>query len=324
MPCIQLRWGILQHSYSRQRELNGIYPDKLLWKPCWRARVTDPPGSVHSPLGLDAEPLSPVHVQRACPLAVPVTFRAVLFSIARFAVNFGIMNRYSCAVQVFPADHWRREEKKKKLTCLKGLFPSAHAVSQKSSEKWCSGFPCPQFFLSGCGTARDYRGQVVVWISEFCLALQRALFPPTSPWHLQPGNLLGFDEWGCSETQIVQSAVSLDRCHTARSESLSVKKSPCPALLARVGLGKKPAPRPFPASVLVWGRAGTFCTSVTGGTVLFWHSYTVPQHNASTLLKVTAEGRTISFLNLLLYPNWHALSVCNGIVPLTKNLGRKK
>lgn len=56
--------------------------------------------------------------------------------------------------------------------------------------------------------------------------------------------------------------------------------------------------------------------------MLFWHSYIVLQHNASTLLKVTVEGRTISFLNLLLYPNWRALSVCNSIMPVINNLGR--
>lgn len=38
-------------------------------------------------------------------MPVSVTFRAILFPIARLAVNFSIMNRYSCAVQVFPADH---------------------------------------------------------------------------------------------------------------------------------------------------------------------------------------------------------------------------
>lgn len=58
--------------------------------------------------------------------------------------------------------------------------------------------------------------------------------------------------------------------------------------------------------------------------MLFWRSYIVLQHNSSTLLKVTVEGRTISFLNLLLYPSWQALSVCNSIMPAIKNLGRGK
>lgn len=58
--------------------------------------------------------------------------------------------------------------------------------------------------------------------------------------------------------------------------------------------------------------------------MLSWHSYIVLQHNASTQLKVTVEGTTISFLKLLLYPDWHRLSVCNSIMPVIKNLDRKK
>lgn len=72
------------------------------------------------------------------------------------------------------------------------------------------------------------------------------------------------------------------------------------------------------------GQSWGWFTAVTGGAVLFWPSYIVLQHNASPLLKVTAERRTISFLNLLLYANWHALSICNSIMPMKKNLGRKK
>lgn len=56
----------------------------------------------------------------------------------------------------------------------------------------------------------------------------------------------------------------------------------------------------------------------------FRHSYIVLQHNASPLLKVTVEGRIISFLNVLLYANWHTLSICINIMPMKKNLGRKK
>lgn len=72
------------------------------------------------------------------------------------------------------------------------------------------------------------------------------------------------------------------------------------------------------------GQSGDCFTAGTGGAVLLRHSHVVLQHNASTLLKVTVEGRTISFLNLLLYPNWHALSVCSSIMPMIKNLGREK
>lgn len=58
--------------------------------------------------------------------------------------------------------------------------------------------------------------------------------------------------------------------------------------------------------------------------MLFWHSHIVLQHNAGTLLKVTVEGRTISFLNLLLYPNWRAFPVCNSIMPAINNFGEGK
>lgn len=93
------------------------------------------------------------------------------------------------------------------------------------------------------------------------------------------------------------------------------------------GAGKKNKPSRFPPAPHLntaprqsWG----WFTAVTGGAVLFWHSYIVLQHNASPLLKVTVEGRIISFLNLLLYANWHALPICNSIMPMKKNLGRKK
>lgn len=72
------------------------------------------------------------------------------------------------------------------------------------------------------------------------------------------------------------------------------------------------------------GQSWGWFTAVTRGAVLSWHSYIVLQHNANPLLKVTVEGRTISFLNLLLYANWHILSICNSIMPMKKNLGRKK
>lgn len=55
------------------------------------------------------------------------------------------------------------------------------------------------------------------------------------------------------------------------------------------------------------GQSWDCFTAVTRGAVLFWHSYIVLQHNASTLLKVKVEGRTISFLSLLLCPNWRDL-----------------
>lgn len=110
-----------------------------------------------------------------------------------------------------------------------------------------------------------------------------------------------------------------------------MQKSPCPALLARVGLGKKPQQTHKPFKTLSpphlstgLGQSRDCFTAVTGGAVLLRHSHIVLQHNASTLLKVTVEGRTISFLNLLLYPNWHALSICSSIMPMIKNLGRKK
>lgn len=109
-----------------------------------------------------------------------------------------------------------------------------------------------------------------------------------------------------------------------------MQKSPCPALLARVGLGKKPQQthKPFkifpPHLSTGLGQSGDCFTAGTGGAVLLRHSHVVLQHNASTLLKVTVEGRTISFLNLLLYPSWHALSVCSSIMPMIKNLGREK
>lgn len=91
------------------------------------------------------------------------------------------------------------------------------------------------------------------------------------------------------------------------------------------GAGEKKQPSRFsPCLGTGLGQSWDGFTAVTGGAVLFWHSYIVLQHNASTLLKVTAEGRTISFLNLLLYPNWHALSICNSIMTVIKNLGRKK
>lgn len=77
---------------------------------------------------------------------------------------------------------------------------------------------------------------------------------------------------------------------------------------------------PNTASGQSWG----WFTADTGGAVLFWHSYIVLQHNACPLLKVTVEGRTISFLNLLLYANCCALSICNSIMPMKKNLGEKK
>lgn len=93
------------------------------------------------------------------------------------------------------------------------------------------------------------------------------------------------------------------------------------------GAGKKNKPSRFPPAPHLntaprqsWG----WFTAVTGEAVLFWHSYIVLQHNASPLLKVTVEGRIISFLNLLLYANWHALPICNSIMPMKKSLGRKK
>lgn len=104
-------------------------------------------------------------------------------------------------------------------------------------------------------------------------------------------------------------------------------EEPLPCLLARVGLGKNPNLQGFPppsphnsASGQSWG----WFIADTGGAVLFWHSYIVLQHNASPLLKVTVEGGTISFLNLLLYANCRALSICNSIMPMKKNLGEKK
>lgn len=54
--------------------------------------------SPDSPLGLDAQPLAPVHVERACALAVPVAFWPVLLSVAGFAVDLFIMNCHCCTI----------------------------------------------------------------------------------------------------------------------------------------------------------------------------------------------------------------------------------
>lgn len=47
---------------------------------------------------LDAQSLASVHVESACSLAIPIAFRAILFSIAGLAVNLIVMYCYSCAV----------------------------------------------------------------------------------------------------------------------------------------------------------------------------------------------------------------------------------
>lgn len=92
------------------------------------------------------------------------------------------------------------------------------------------------------------------------------------------------------------------------------------------GAGKEPKTSRFPLHHLsgASGQSWGWFIAVTRGAVLSWHSYIVLQHNASPLLKVTVERRAISFLNLLLDVNWQALSICNSIMPMKKNLGRKK
>lgn len=111
--------------------------------------------------------------------------------------------------------------------------------------------------------------------------------------------------------------------YSLKQESISAEKSlSCPS--GKGGAGKENNLQGFPClGAGLWQSWGHF-TAVTRGAVFFWHSYIVLQHNASSLLKVTVEGRTISFLNLLLYPSWHTLPVCNSIMPVIKNLGRKK
>lgn len=63
-----------------------LCPSKLLSKLRW-VRVGGGPMSLGL-LRFDAQPLAAVHVERSCPLAVPVSFRAVLFTITGFAVDF--------------------------------------------------------------------------------------------------------------------------------------------------------------------------------------------------------------------------------------------
>lgn len=52
----------------------------------------------HSLFWFDAQPLAAVHIERSRPLAVPVSFRAVLFAIAGLAVDLLVVDGQRGAV----------------------------------------------------------------------------------------------------------------------------------------------------------------------------------------------------------------------------------